>query len=110
MLIHVPPYLYRSHFGSRYKSGCCGHAGLLLFGGQFESGSRPQTTTRRTTANERGLRTKPLQEAEQQTKKQEFVGDEHVIAKALSLLDPHAFKYSDYTQQAEAYVAERASA
>ena len=24
-----PLYLYRSHFGSRYKSGCCGHAGLL---------------------------------------------------------------------------------
>ena len=21
---------YRSHFGSRYKSGCCGHAGLLV--------------------------------------------------------------------------------
>ena len=24
--------LHRSHFGSRYNSGCCGHAGLLLLG------------------------------------------------------------------------------
>jgi hypothetical protein len=24
--------LHRSHFGSRYKTGCCGHAGLLIFG------------------------------------------------------------------------------
>ena len=31
------PCLHRSHFGSRYKSGCCGHAGLLLFRGRFES-------------------------------------------------------------------------
>ncbi len=30
-----PLYLYRSHFGSRYKLGCCGHAGL------FAPGSTP---------------------------------------------------------------------
>ena len=23
-------YMYRSHFGSRYKLGCCGHAGLFV--------------------------------------------------------------------------------
>ena len=27
--------IHRSHFGSRYKLGCCGHAGL--FGLQFDS-------------------------------------------------------------------------
>ena len=33
------PIRHRSHFGSRYKSGCCGHAGLFL--SRFDS-ARPQ--------------------------------------------------------------------
>ena len=28
--------LHRSHFGSRYKTGCCGHAGLLIFWPRFD--------------------------------------------------------------------------
>ena len=28
----VACHKYRSHFGSRYKLGCCGHAGLFLHG------------------------------------------------------------------------------
>ena len=29
--------LYRSHFGSRYKLGCCGHASLMEMVGVFDS-------------------------------------------------------------------------
>ena len=29
---HSAPNHHRSHFGSRYKLGCCGHAGLYLHG------------------------------------------------------------------------------
>ena len=29
--------LYRSHFGSRYKLGCCGHAGLMIMMRVFDS-------------------------------------------------------------------------
>ena len=30
-LVVMKHSVYRSHFGSRYKSGCCGHAGLIHF-------------------------------------------------------------------------------
>ena len=36
---------HRSHFGSRYKTGCCGHAGLLLFGPRFEPRRRGEGST-----------------------------------------------------------------
>ena len=33
---HETICLHRSHFGSRYKTGCCGHAGLLIFWPRFD--------------------------------------------------------------------------
>ena len=33
---HETICLHRSHFGSRYKTGCCGHAGLLIFWPWFD--------------------------------------------------------------------------
>ena len=34
---------HRSHFGSRYKLGCCGHAGLLLPLGKLAPVQAPRT-------------------------------------------------------------------
>ena len=39
-------YMYRSHFGSRYKLGCCGHAGLLCAWVRFPAARQQHAQSR----------------------------------------------------------------